>query len=227
MGETQALKGRAASKRKNAAVEPEMSANATDNADKAPRTARGRLTLRKLLDAAAAEFGDKGFYDALISGITRRAGTALGTFYTYFDSKEAIFIELVRDISGRVSQEAAASMVEDRQALLRERHALTSFLRFARTNKEIYRIIDQAEFVDAAVWRSHYERHAQNIAGRLARGVEDGELRPGDAEVRAWAIMGMNVFLGLRYGVWDEECEADAIADTIGDLLERGLGRPA
>ncbi len=68
---------------------------------KEPRTARGRETLRKLLDAAAKEFGELGFHAASISGITRRAGTALGSFYTYFDSKEAIFSALVRDMSSR------------------------------------------------------------------------------------------------------------------------------
>ena len=67
--------------------------------DKAPRTERGRRTLRKLLDAAAIEFGERGFHDASISGITRRAGTALGSFYTYFDSKEEIFQALVRYMS--------------------------------------------------------------------------------------------------------------------------------
>src|SRR3546814_8678959 len=64
--------------------------------DKTPRTERGRRTLRKLLDAAAVEFGERGFHEASISAITRRAGTALGSFYTYFDSKEEIFQALVR-----------------------------------------------------------------------------------------------------------------------------------
>ena len=67
--------------------------------DKTPRTDRGRRTLRKLLDAAAVEFGERGFHEASISGITRRAGTALGSFYTYFDSKEEIFQALVRYMS--------------------------------------------------------------------------------------------------------------------------------
>src|SRR3546814_18075467 len=48
---------------------------------KTPRTARGQRTLRKLLDAAAVEFGEKGFHEASISSITRRAGVALGSFY--------------------------------------------------------------------------------------------------------------------------------------------------
>ena len=58
---------------------------ATPPADKVPRTERGRRTQRAILDAAAAEFGEKGFHEGSISGITRRAGVALGSFYTYFD----------------------------------------------------------------------------------------------------------------------------------------------
>ena len=46
-----------------------------------------------------AEFGERGFGETSIVGITSRAGVALGTFYTYFDSKEAVFQALVRDMS--------------------------------------------------------------------------------------------------------------------------------
>ena len=68
-------------------------------ADREPRTARGRKTQRALLDAAAVEFGEKGFHEGSISGITRRAGVALGSFYTYFVSKDEIFRALVRTFS--------------------------------------------------------------------------------------------------------------------------------
>ena len=67
------------------------------SADKAPRTERGRRTVRKLLEAAAQEFGQRGFHEAAITGITSRAGVALGTFYTYFESKEELFRALVRE----------------------------------------------------------------------------------------------------------------------------------
>ena len=53
---------------------------------KAPRTARGEKTMRKILDAALAEFGEKGFSESSVVSITSRAKVALGTFYTYFDS---------------------------------------------------------------------------------------------------------------------------------------------
>src|SRR5258708_39250483 len=69
---------------------------------KAPRTARGERTLRKILDAARDEFGERGFGETSIVGITRRAAVALGTFYTYFDSKEAVFGALGRDMAVKV-----------------------------------------------------------------------------------------------------------------------------
>jgi hypothetical protein len=33
----------------------------------------------------------------------------------------------------------------------------------------------------------------------------------------------MSVFLGMRYGVWDESEDAMAVAAVAADLLERGL----
>jgi AcrR family transcriptional regulator len=193
------------------------------NPAKQPRTERGRQTMRKLLDAAAIEFGERGFHEASISGITRRAGTALGSFYTYFDSKDAIFTALVRDMSSAVARHAAAAITPEADTLGRERQALAAFLGFARQHKEIYRIIDEAEFADPASYRNHYETTAKRIAARLDAGVLAGDLIPGDNDVRAWAIMGMNVFLGLRFGVWDDARNADEIAGLANDLVKRGI----
>ena len=190
---------------------------------KVPRTERGRRTLRKLLDAAAAEFGERGFHEASISGITRRAGTALGSFYTYFDSKDAIFRALVDDMSQRVGAEARQAIDGVTGALATERAALTGFLAFAREHKEIYRIIDESEFVDAAIFRDHYERTASRIHARLEAGMEAGELRDDLDEAHAWAIMGMNVFLGLRYAVWSDAGTADDAAEIAASILEKGI----
>ena len=83
-------------------VEGKAQLDAATAAAKTPRTARGERTLRKILDAARDEFGEHGFSDTSIVGITQRAGVALGTFYTYFDSKELLFQALVRDMSAQV-----------------------------------------------------------------------------------------------------------------------------
>jgi AcrR family transcriptional regulator len=193
---------------------------------KAPRTARGQRTLRKILDAALEEFGEKGFSEGSIVGITSRARVALGTFYTYFDSKEAVFQELVRDMSAQVRDHVAPILAEATDTLDGEGRALTSFLEFVRTHRQVYRIIDEAEFVDPDGFRKHYVTTAERIAARLQAGKDKGEVvtidSPMATEVEAWAIMGMNVFLGLRFGVWGKEKPGD-VTRVANNLLRRGL----
>ncbi|NNC59260.1 MAG: TetR/AcrR family transcriptional regulator [Erythrobacter sp.] len=191
-----------------------------------PVTERGRRTRRKLLDAATLEFGDRGFHEASISAITRRAGCALGSFYTYFESKEAIFQALVRDFSDGVRTAAAKGITGSGSALEIERDALAAFLVFAQENKEIYRIIDEAEFVDPASYRAHYENTAARIHDRLQAGAEDGEFRDDLGETEAWAIMGMNVFLGLRYAVWGRGDDfIEHVAECARNILKSGISR--
>ena len=192
---------------------------------KAPRTARGRKTLRAILDAAAIEFGERGFHDASISAITRRAGVALGSFYTYFDSKDAVFRALVRDLSDQVRDHVGPAVRAAPDGIAAEREGLAEFIGFVRAHKEIYRIIDEAEFVDPDSFRHHYTTTANRIAQRLHAAAARGEVRADVSDVHAWAVMGMNVFLGLRYGVWDADRSIDTVADTMAEMLREGLGR--
>lgn len=199
------------------------SAGDVASAGKEPRTARGRRTLRAILDAAAEEFGEKGFHDGSVSGITRRAGVALGSFYTYFDSKDAVFRALVRDMSNQVREHVAPAIRQAPDQIAAERAGLLHFITFVRRHKEIYRIIDEAEFVDPESFRLHYATTADRIARRLRAGAERGEIRGDVSEIHAWAVMGMNVFLGLRFGVWSEDMDPEAVADTIADMLANGI----
>jgi AcrR family transcriptional regulator len=223
MGVAQTARRVSGSRRSERAIAP---AHGDEGGAKAPRTARGERTRRKILDAALVEFGERGFSDSSIVGITSRARVALGTFYTYFTSKDEVFRALVSDMSGQVRDAVAPALDHATDTLDGERRALAEFLRFVRGHQQVYRIIDEAEFVDPEGFRRHYETTAARIAQRLSRGVERGDVAAGGddqvQEIRAWAIMGANVFLGLRFGVWGEE-DADTVAEVVNGLLSEGL----
>lgn len=195
-------------------------------AAKAPRTARGERTLRKILDAAREEFGERGFSDSSIVGITQRAGVALGTFYTYFDSKEEVFGAVVRDMSTQVRDTVAPAFRDAPSALDAAQKGLELFLEFARLHRDVYRIVDESEFVDPTAYREHYETTAGRIAARFVAAREAGELAPDlsdeDLEILAWASMGANVFLGLRYSVWSST-DPERVASIANRLLRKGL----
>lgn len=50
----------------------------------------------EIIDAALAVFGESGFARAKLDDVARLAGVSKGTLYLYFDSKEALFREMVR-----------------------------------------------------------------------------------------------------------------------------------
>jgi len=210
-----------------ARVDQDLAVSAASDG-KAPRTARGERTLRKILDAARDEFGERGFAECSIVAITQRAGVALGTFYTYFDFKESVFQALVRDMSAQVRDHVAPAFKDATDALYAERRALESFLQFARKHRDVYRIIDEAEFVEPRAYREHYQTTADRIAARLIAARDKGEISDGysndDLDILAWAIMGANVFLGLRFSVW-ASVDPKRVAEVTSRMLRSGLER--
>lgn len=189
-----------------------------------PVTARGEATRRKLLAAAEIEIGEKGFHAASVSSITLRADVGQGTFYLYFRSKEEIFITLVRDIGNSLRENlmhsAGTNIVTDDG----DQFCLHAFFQFAQQHPGLYRIVQEAQFVDEPTYRDYYERLAQCYAENLNAAQQRGELRAGDAEARAWAIMGIAHFVGMRWCLWQHVVPNQALVDEVIGLITRGIG---
>jgi AcrR family transcriptional regulator len=200
-----------------------MSILETTTASKKPKTARGERTRNKLLDAAEGAFGENGFHATSIGDITRRASVALGTFYVYFDSKDEIFRALVAHM-GEMTRGWITKRVKGATDRLHAEHlGLVAYIEFARAHPNLYRIIEESQFVAPDAYKAHYDSFAARYERNLEEAAQRGEINPGDEAVRAWALIGMSVFLGLRYGIWDSALSAEDVARTAGDLIRRGL----
>jgi AcrR family transcriptional regulator len=199
--------------------------NGDANQTKLPKTARGRQTRDKLLQAAEIEFGSQGYHDASVSSITNQADVALGTFYNYFESKEEIYRALVGYMSHRVRSWIAARVAGAPDRITAERQGLQAYLEFVREHPGLYRIIAEAEFVANDAFMQHYRGIARAYTENLRAASERHEIRDGDSEVWSWAIMGMMVFLGMRYGEWDEITDPADVARRASDLLAHGMAQ--
>ena len=188
-----------------------------------PKTKRGRETRDKLLEAAENEFGERGFHEAAISGITQRAGVALGTFYVYFDSKEEIFRALVSHMGHLTRQWIAERIAESPDRLTAERRGIQAFFEFVRRHGNLYQIISEAQFVAEDAYREYYTAFADAYRQNLERAADDKDIREGDYEVWAWALIGMTVFLGMRFAAWDDSRSSEEMAATVADLISTGM----
>src|SRR4051812_25231582 len=60
-------------------------------------TARGKERRQQLMDYAAARFAEGGYHPTSVAEIVQGLGVGKGVFYWYFDSKDELFLEILKD----------------------------------------------------------------------------------------------------------------------------------
>jgi AcrR family transcriptional regulator len=153
--------------------------------------ARGRRTVRRLLDAGAAVFAEKGLHAARVDDVVKAAKTSHGTFYLYFANKEDLFRALALDVAEQMAELAADfpafSPDGDGEAAVRD--WLERFADLYERTGAVIRAWTEAEVVD-----SEFGRIAGALVGqfghRLAERIH--EAAPDvDAQIAALALVAM------------------------------------
>ncbi|MDX6252989.1 MAG: TetR/AcrR family transcriptional regulator, transcriptional repressor for nem operon [Kribbellaceae bacterium] len=143
-----------------------------------------RQSMREeIVEAALAQFHERGFNAAAVKDITDRAGVPKGSFYNHFESKEALaLVALGRYGDGRRLGDLADKSVEP---VVRIR-AHFEFLRDEQLEVGIAKgcllgnfgaeIVDHSETIRGGV-RSGLAIWAEMLSGALAEGQQAGSIR--------------------------------------------------
>ncbi len=188
------------------------------NVEGRPLSRKGLETRRRLLDAAEAVFGELGYHEASIVKVADAAGVAPGTFYLYFDSKRAIFVELMLDLNRRVRHAMSEGAAKGATRLESEILGFLAFFRFTSDHPALYRIIRQSEFVAPEMLEYHYSRVSEGYVAALKAAMEAGEIGQIDAEVTSYALMGVGELVGMRWILWGD---GDGLPDHVSAELAR------
>ncbi len=187
------------------------------------KTGRGEATRQKLLAAAEEVIGTKGYYRTSVVDITLKAGVAQGTFYVYFPSKKNIFEELVKELSHSLRKEisqAVSGVTSRREA---EEHGFAIFFSFIKEHRNLYRIVQEVQFVDEELYKWYYRRFAEGYIKGLEAAMTAGEFKRLDAETVAYALIGIAEFLGMRWVLWEKEDVPEKALVTAMSLIMEGL----
>lgn len=188
-----------------------------------PKTRRGERTRQRILDTAEREIGQRGFAEASVATITQEAQVAQGTFYVYFRSKEDVMRELVLRMGRRLRRTLTLATTGLTDRLEIERRGIHAFLAFVRENPNLYRVVAESQFVDEEAYRRYYNDFAAAYRFSLEAAVAAGQIAPGDAEVRAWALMGICDMVGRRFALWDAATPLENVAEAAFALVKEGL----
>lgn len=200
-----------------------------------PATTRGEKTKARLLEAAEVVFARLGYTEASIVRITEEAGVGQGTFYLYFDSKLAIFEELVEDLNRRVRHAMTEASAAETNRLDAERAGFRAFFEFTAAHPALYRVVREAEFVSPRALRLHYTRIVEGYIAGLSEAQRLGEVGDIDPAVAAWALMGIGEMIGMRWVLWGDGSSGDAadptasgtsrVPDDVFDTMMRFIRR--
>jgi AcrR family transcriptional regulator len=192
-----------------------------------PLTARGIRTRDRLLVAARQVFEERGYHDARVTDISKAAGVAHGTFYTYFESKEDVFRQVLRAMQHEmhaVRSPAPPGMAPAERIA----HANRGFFEAYRRNVRMMAVLEQVASFEDDLHDFRREmralanlRSSRAIARWQAQGLVDPEL---DARYVASALGSMvdrSLYVWLVLGEpFDEE---EALL-TLNTLCIRALG---
>ncbi|MGK2877497.1 MAG: TetR/AcrR family transcriptional regulator [Solirubrobacterales bacterium] len=126
-------------------------------------------TRQRLLDATTELLAEGGYAAATVAALTTRAGVASGTLYRHFASKEELFVEIFRSLSGRELDAMRQAAEGERSPLDRLEAAIDAFARRALAEPRVAWAL-LAEPVDALVdaERLEYRRRYRDLVVEVA-----------------------------------------------------------
>jgi len=149
----------------------------------------------RLLAAAIGLFAKKGYSATTVREIVEAAGVTKPVLYYYFGSKEGIFHEMMRDALAAFEGTVTRTLEAPGTATERIRLFLDGVLTLVLEHLDAMRVVDSfyygppqgAPFFDFEVI---HRRFIETLTSLVHEGMEAGELREGDPDDVAWAIVG-------------------------------------
>lgn len=171
----------------------------TDSPDHAlDRPSRPHPTADALIASAGDLFRRRGFSEVTISEIAQRAGVSHGTFYTHFDSKEAVFRAVIESLN--------------EASLRRNGHERRDVSSLRQRIDETNRAFFETYRASARILASYEELAGRDEAtATLRRRTRSSYIARTAASIRAWQTE----------GAVDPTLDADALAHCLGAMVER------
>ncbi|MGB3635624.1 MAG: TetR/AcrR family transcriptional regulator [Rubrobacteraceae bacterium] len=183
----------------------------------------------RLLESGRELFPLYGLKKTSLEDLTQPAGIAKSSFYGFFESKEALYLELLMEerqrLRGEISTEAFMDTRDGREAV---EHFLRAVVREFETNPLTRRIVTHPEEWQAVVRRvppelleANVQDSTQAVSYFIRQGQEAGLISAGDPEVLAGLIRSV-VVLGIHKDDIGRDIYPEVMEKMIG-LVANGL----
>ncbi|MFI6902615.1 TetR/AcrR family transcriptional regulator [Nonomuraea sp. NPDC050394] len=191
-------------------------------------TARGRRTRAALVDAGREAFAAQPLDAVRIDDVCARAGVSHGTFYTYFDSKEALFREVAGVVVGEMFTASVVGPSASGAPYERIEAANRLYLRAWAANSRLVRMLEQAATTDESfagllleLREVFVRRGAEGLRRLQDQGLADPTLDPRLTAIMLGGMVEHFAHVWLDLG---EHADEAAAVDLLTKLWARAIG---
>ena len=186
---------------------------------------------QRILKAALNVFAERGFYNAKVSEVARRAGVADGTIYLYFKNKDDLLIKLFEDRMDRINKRLRIELeILGGDVITRIRRMMELHIRLAEDDPQLAELIT-VEARQSTKFIKEYNNprfleYLSILRSLVEEGQRNGELRNGiDSRIVVRAIFGAldELLLTLTLTAKSRSIDFKEAAGHISDLFINGI----
>ena len=197
-----------------------------------PTTARGARTREALVAAARRVFERDGFINSRLTDITAEAKCSIGSFYTYFDSKDEIFAAVMQAAQDDMLHPGMPRVDSDPSNVAAILDASNrAYVEAYKRNAKLNLLLEQVATIDPEFRRlrlargaAFAERNARWIKRLQDEGYADPDLDPSMTARALSPILGRMAY--HAFALEDDGFDEDAIIETATVLGMNALGIP-
>jgi len=197
----------------------------------AERKRKGKDKLPAIIDAALEVFAEKGFHNATIAEIARKAHVSEATVYEYCGSKEDLLFSIPEEITRSSVERVESILPFVKGAENRLRAVVYGYYQVYRDNPQYSSLVlldlkHNRKFMQTEGY--HMVRKAAGILlGVIKEGIESGEFRSdiGPQLVRSM-VLGTIEHVFFRWHLMERQEELPDLVDSVMDIIMGGIREP-
>jgi AcrR family transcriptional regulator len=187
-------------------------------------TQRGKERRDQLMAYAAARFAEQGYHPTSVSEIVSGLGVGKGVFYWYFDSKEQLFLEILKDAQTDLRRKQQQAIGDEEDPVRRIELGLRASMAWAEAHRDHNKLIQfaatEATFVTAL--QRGQDIAVADVVKHVKEAIAQGRIRDTDPDVLAHAMVGVVGHL-TRVFIYDRGDPAETVADAAVAFCLEGL----
>jgi AcrR family transcriptional regulator len=180
------------------------------------------------MEYATVRFAEGGYHPTSVAEIVTGLGVGKGVFYWYFESKEELFLEILRDgmTDLRRTQRQLIADVDD--PVERLRLGILATARWSAAHRDLYGLTQfaatQSQFAPAV--RKGREVAVVDTIKHVREGIDRGQIRDVDPAYIAHAIIGVTTQLVGTF-IHHRDVDADEVAQAAAAVVLEGILSPS